>query len=193
MGMSTETLAERQKKWFASVKEGLARDTGKSLADWVAVARICPETSPRARLAWMKHHHGLGQNRASFVMSEAFPEANRIGEDVGAQRAALWTDPASAAILEALEKVVADLPGLITGQRKAFTVWSRGFQFAAAKLARGGVVMLGPAAAPDVSPRLIPPKNEGWSERLKAKLVLAAPSEVDEDLKGLLKAAWENS
>ena len=93
MGMSTETPTERQKKWFASVKEGLARDTGKSLADWEAVARTCPETSPRARLAWMKHHHGLGQNRASFVMSEAFPEANRIGEDVGAQRAALGSIP----------------------------------------------------------------------------------------------------
>ncbi|CAN5409650.1 DUF4287 domain-containing protein [soil metagenome] len=193
MSVNTETLTERQKKWFASVKEGLARDTGKSLADWVAIARTCPETKPRARLAWMKDHHGLGQNRASFVMSEAFPEANMIGEDAGAQRAALWTDPASTAILEALEKAVADFPGLITGQRKAFTAWSRGFQFAAAKPAKGGAVMLGLAVTPDASPRLASPKTEGWSERLKAKLALSAPAEVDDDLKALLKAAWESS
>ena len=45
-----EHLTERQKKWFASVREGLARDTGKSLEEWVAIAQACPETAPRARL-----------------------------------------------------------------------------------------------------------------------------------------------
>jgi hypothetical protein len=191
--MAPEHLTERQKKWFASVKEGLARDTGKSLEDWVAIALTCPETKPRARQAWMKEHHGLGINRASYVLSEAFPDKAVTWDNLDAVRAALWTDPASIAILEALEAAISGLDGLVSGQRKGFTAWSREFQFAAAKPVRGGTASLGLALTPEASPRLSAPKAEGWSERLKAKLPLASPAEVDGEVKALLQAAWERS
>jgi hypothetical protein len=186
-------LTERQKKWFASVREGLARDTGRSLEDWVAIARTCPETKPRAQLAWLKENHGLGQNRASYVLSEAFPSERMTWDKPDEARAALWTDPAALAILEAVEAAVADFDGLVTGQRKGFTAWSREFQFAAAKPVKGGTAVLGLAVTPDASPRLLEPKNEGWSERLKAKVALATPADLDDELKALLKAAFERS
>lgn len=191
--MGPEHLTERQKKWFASIREGLARDTGKTLEEWVAIARTCPETKPRARQAWLKEHHGLGVNRAAYVLSEAFPDKKMAWDNPDDLRTALWTDPASTAILEALEKAVADLDGLVTGQRKGFTAWSREFQFAAAKPIKGGTAALGLAVEPDASPRLSPPKNESWSERLKARFVLTSPAEVDEEVRALLKAAWERS
>jgi hypothetical protein len=97
-------------------------------------------------------------------------------------RAALWTDPASLAILEAWRRLSPIFAGLITGQRKAFTAWSRAFQFAAAKPVKGGAALLGLAVTPDASPRLLEPKNESWSERLKAKLPLASPAEVDDEV-----------
>jgi hypothetical protein len=188
----TEHLTERQRKWFASVREGLARETGRSLEDWVAIAHTCPDTKPRAQLAWLKEHHGLGQNRASYVLSMAFP-SERAWDKPDETRAALWTDPASAAILEALEAAVAGFDGLVTGQRKTYSAWSRQFQFAAAKPAKGGAAVLGLAVTPEASPRLLEPKNESWSERLKAKLPLASPIEVDDEVRALLKAAWERS
>jgi len=58
-------LSPRQQKWFASVKASLERDTGKTLEEWIAIARTCPETKPRARAQWLKDNHGLGQNRAA--------------------------------------------------------------------------------------------------------------------------------
>lgn len=196
MGMkdgSAEHLTERQKKWFASIEAGLARETGKSLEEWMAIARTCPETAPRARLTWLKDHHGLGQNRASYVVSQAFPQTVMGWDDADALRAALWIDPASTAILQALQAAVADLESLVTGQRKGFTAWSREFQFAAAKPVKGGTAMLGLALTPDASARLLEPKNESWSERLKAKVALASPAEVDDEIRTLLKAAWERS
>jgi hypothetical protein len=188
-----EHLTERQKKWFASVREGLARDTGKSLEDWVAIARTCPETKPRAQLGWLKTHHGLGQNRASYVLSVAFPSERMTWDKPDEARAALWTDPASVAILEALEAAVGAFDGLVTGQRKGFTAWSRQFQFAAAKPIKGGTAVLGLAVTPEASPRLQLPRNESWSERLKAKVALALPRDVDDEIRALLKAAWEAS
>jgi len=184
-------LTPRQRKWFASVQASLERDTGKSLDEWVAIAKTCPETRPRKRVEWLREHHGLGVNRAAHVLSVAFPEPG--WDDAEQLRAALWTDPAGAAILEAVQAAVAGLPDLVTGQRKTFTAWSRNFQFAALKPAKGGGAVLGLAVAPDASPRLTAAKNEGWSERLKSKLTLGAPADVDHELKALLRQAWSQS
>lgn len=184
-------LTESQKKWFASVREGLESATGKPLAEWVAIAKTCPETGHRARLKWFKDTHGLMQNRASYVLGEAFPREGGW-DDADGLREALWTDPAQRAIYEAVAAAVADFPDLVTGQRKAFSAWSRKHQFAAVRPVKGGA-RLGLAVAPDTDPRLEPAKpNEGWSERLTSSLMLTAPSDVD-GITALLKAAWERS
>jgi hypothetical protein len=186
-------LTEQQQKWFASVQANLERETGKTLEEWVEIVRReCKETRPKARTDWLKATYGVGQNRAATILSVAFP-SDMGWDDADGLRQALWTDPASTAILEAIEAAVADFPGLVTGQRKGFTAWSAKVQFAAAKPVKGGTVSLGLALTPDASPRLAEPKNESWSERLKAKLALASPAEVDDEVAALLKAAWDRS
>jgi hypothetical protein len=187
-----ETLTEQQKKWFASVREGLQRETGKSLAEWVAIAKTCPETAHRARLRWFKETHGLLQNRASNVLGEAFPSAGGWSEP-DALRDALWTDTGSRAILAAVEKLVLAMPDVLVGQRKGFSAWSRNYQFAALRPIKGGRARLGLALAPDAAPFLEPAKNEGWSERLKAAAVLNAPGDADARISTLLKSAWAAS
>ncbi len=188
-----EHLTEQQRKWFASVREGLQRDTGKSLTEWVAIAKTCPETKHRARLSWFKQSHGLLQNRASYVLSEAFPpEAGWSEPD--ALREALWSDPASRAIFDVVERAVLDLPHVLVGQRKGYSAWSRNYQFAALRPVKGGKARLGLALSPDADPRLKPAsKTEGWSERLKASAVLTAPQDVDAGLKTLIAAARATS
>jgi Domain of unknown function (DUF4287)/Domain of unknown function (DUF5655) len=190
-GRVADHLTPRQRKYFDALRASLERDTGKTLAEWIAVARTCPETTRHTRLRWLKDNHGLLQNHGSHVLSEAFPDVG--WDDVATLRAALWKDPAQLAILGAVEAAVAGLPDLITGQRKGFTAWSREFQFAALKPAKGGTAVLGLAVKPETSTRLSPPKNEGWSERLKSKLALASPTNVDAELVQLLRAAWEAS
>ena len=188
----TPGLTTRQQKWFASVRASLERDTGKTLEEWVAIARTCPETKPRARAAWLKTHHDLGVNRAAQVLSAAFPPGE--GWDQPERlRETLWRDAASAAILAALETQACALPGVIVGQRKAFTAFSRNVQFAAARPVKGGKMMLGLALTPDAHPHLEPPKNESWSERLKGRVLLASPAQVDAGIALMLRQAWEHS
>jgi len=185
-------LSPRQQKWFASVQASLERDTGKTLDQWVAIARTCPETKPRARTQWLKDNYGLGVNRAAHVLSVAFPSG--MGWDEPEKlREQLWTDPASTAILAAVEPLASALPDVVTGQRKGFTAFSREFQFASIRPLKGGKAVLGLAVTPDADPRLEPPKNEGWSERLKSKVVLESPAQVDAGVAALLKASWERS
>ncbi|WP_334161330.1 DUF4287 domain-containing protein [Phenylobacterium sp.] len=186
------SMTARQEKWFASILDSMERETGKSLDEWVAIARTCPETKPRARKAWFKEHHGIGTNRASVILGKAFPETAHWAEP-DSLRDTLWADPASRAVLEAVEAAVADLPGLMSSQRKGFTAFSKEFQFAAVRPSKGGAARLGLAVDPGAAPRLQPPKNEGWSERLKAVLPLSSPADVDDGVKALLQAAWARS
>jgi hypothetical protein len=193
MDTKPQGLTEQQQKWFASLRANLERETGKTLDQWVEIVRReCPETKPKARAEWLKATYGLGQNRAANIFAVAYPESGGW-DDAAGLRAALWTDPGSTAILTAVEAAVADFPGVVTGQRKGYTAWSHKAQFAALRPLKGGQAVLGLAVTPDASPRLSEPKNEGWSERLKAKLSLASPAEVDAELGTLLKAAWERS
>jgi hypothetical protein len=189
---AASNLTPRQQKWFASVQASLERDTGKTLDVWVAIAKSCPETRPRARADWLRENYGLGVNRCAHVLSVAFPSTDGW-DNPQAAREALWTDPASRAIFEAVEKLAMALPDAITGQRKAFTAFSREFQFASVKPVKGGKAMLGLAVTPGADARLAEPKNEGWSDRLKSKLPLERPSQVDASVEALLKQAWERS
>lgn len=189
---NTKGLSPRQQKYFATARASLEKETGRTMDEWVTIARTCPETKTMTRIAWMKEHHGLGMNRANMVMSAAFPTG--AGWDQPEKlRAAVWSDPAATAIFEAIERAAAALPDVVTGQRKAFTGFSRNFQFASAKPAKGGQVVLGLAVPPDADPRLAPPKAEGWSERLKSKLTLTSPADLDAKLVALIGQAWEAS
>lgn len=185
-------LTERQEKWFASVAAGLERDTGKTLEDWVKIAKTCPETKPRARAQWLKEHHGLGANRAAQVLSAAFP-SEESWDEPEKLRETLWADPASRVIFEAVETVAKALPDVVTGQRKQFTGFSRKVQFASVRPVKGGKAMLGLAIEPSADPRLETPKHEPWSERLRARLTLESPDQVDAGIAALIKDAWERS
>lgn len=192
MSDKPSTMTARQEKWFASILESMERETGKTFDEWVAIARTCPETKPGARKAWFKAQHGIGTNRASVILGQAFPEA-APWSDPGGARDTLWADAGARDVLVAIEAAAAKLPGLVVAQRKGFTAFSREFQFAAVRPSKGGVVRLGLALEPSTDPRLVPPKNEGWSERLKSVLLLSAADDVDDSVRALLTQAWERS
>jgi hypothetical protein len=185
-------LTERQQKWIASVRDGLQSETGKSLDEWVAIARTCPETRPRARQQWLKTHHGLGQNRAMMVLADAFPAEARGYDDPAALEAALWAEPGARAVFEALAAAVYEVGEVTEGARKGFTAWSRTVQFAAVKPAKGGA-LLGLAVPPDADSRLEPAGRESWSERLKSRTRLEKPADVDAGIRRLLQRAYDAS
>ena len=186
----SETLTEQQKRWFASVREGLERDTGRSLEAWAELARACPETRHRARLAWMKATHGLGQNRASLVLDEAFPSTPR---PAGTEDDPLWSNPSTRAVFEAVQAAMAPLEGVLVGRRKGYTAFSRRYQFAAVRPLAGSAARLGLAVAIDADPRLQRPGREAWSERLHAVLDLASSQALDAGVRALLHQAWAQS
>jgi len=187
-------MSEWQRKWFATSVANFEKRTGKPLAAWVEIAKTCPETAHRARLKWFKDNHGLLQNSASMVLNRAFPnEEGTAWAEPDKLREALWTDPASTAIFEKVEQAVKALPEISNGQRKGYTSWSHKVQFVAVRPRPKGTARLGLAVDPSASPRLVPAKNEGWSERLKAAVHLTLVGDVDAEIEALIRQAWERS
>ncbi|MFK0299813.1 DUF4287 domain-containing protein [Brevundimonas sp. NPDC090276] len=186
----TAVLTERQKKWFATVQANLEKSTGKPLADWVAIMKTCPETAPRAQAAWLKAEHGVGQNHAAQILDACRPADGSGWDDPEALRAALWKDSASLAVLEAVERVADGVEGVISGQRKGYTSFSRSVQFAAMRPLKGGRALLGLKVAVETSPRLSPSaRRESWSERLTATVELDAVGQVDAEISRLFAQA----
>jgi hypothetical protein len=185
-----KTLTEQQKKWFASIVASMQAETGKTLEEWVAIAKTTPETAHGKRVKWFKAEHDLGQNRASVVLMHAFPQA----EDSDASaRQTLWKNADQRAILEALEARLHGWDGLVSPQRKGYTPWARKATFASAKPVKGGV-LLGLAVPASADARLTASKGkEGWSDRLTATVVLTDVDEVDDGLEDLLQAAFDAS
>lgn len=190
--MSDANFTDRQRKWFQSVRASLEPETGKSLAQWAAIARTCPETGHRARLKWLKDNHGLLQNRASVVLDEAFPSAIAWDEPE-ALSARLWTDAAAAMVRDAIDSRAMALDEVTRTQRKGYTAWSRKVQFAAARPLKSGGAMLGLAVPVEADPRLAQRGSQSWSERLTARLALTKADEVDDGVGLLLRRAWEGA
>lgn len=189
MPAAPETMTARQQAWMAAVKENLVKETGRTLEEWAVIARQCPETKHRARLAWMKTQHGLGQNRASVILDLAF---SGTGEREPAALAdTLWADPALRTIFEAVKAEIMTLSDVVIGQRKTYTAFSRAFQFAAARPDKGAL-LLGLAVDPDPNLGLVAPKRAVWSERLKSEAQLNAPEDLA-PLRLAIRHAWDRS
>src|SRR5262249_49139505 len=63
---------ERGTTWMAGGEANLEKATGKSLAQWVKIAKTCPHEKLNDRLKWFKATHGLGMARAGLILEKAF-------------------------------------------------------------------------------------------------------------------------
>lgn len=190
--MSDAGMTERQKKWFATVSANFEAKTGKTLAEWLEVMKACPETKPRAQMAWLKAQHGVGQNHAAHIL-DAMKGGEPGWDDPAALRAQLWKDPASLAILEAIERIAGGVDNVVSSQRKGYTAFSRAVQFAAMRPLKGGRALLGLKLDPASSPRLTASaRRESWSERLIAVIELDGVAQADAEIARLFRAAAAN-
>jgi hypothetical protein len=191
---ASAVMTGRSQKWMEAVTASLERDTGKTLEQWVRIAKTCPETAPRKRAAWLKDKYGLGVNRAAQIFSAAFP-AGPTWDQPDALLDLLWKDKSARAIYDAVAKMVrAEFPEAIIGPRKTFVSFSRNIQFAGIIPAKDGKAEMGFPLPSSASKRLQPMKRgRPWAEKHTGLLVLSSPKEVDAEVKRLLKLSWEKA
>lgn len=176
-----------------SMESTMLKATGKTMEEWIAIAKQCPESGHRARLKWMKDNHGLMQNRAMMVFSQLegddklnwgepealvnelfakFPEQKAVYEQVAEQIQILWPDVKIAA-------------------RKGYVPIYNKHQFAAFWPSRDGLILA--LAVEQEASGLLLLKRHSASERLKVYQVLNDPTAFDETLRSQFVAAMQRS
>lgn len=185
-------VTAKQANWFAKVREGLEKDTGKAFEEWIAIARSCPETAHKKRLKWFKDVHGIGINRASTILGSAF-ESGLGWDNPEALLDGLWKRPELRTIYDAIENCAMALgDDVIVGPRKTFSGFSRKYQFAAARPVKS-TVRLGLALDP-VEYNLERAKaSDSWSDRLASVVIVSSPQDINKAVRSLIKSAWEVS
>lgn len=187
---------ERGQKWFAGVEANLEKTTGKTLSEWVKIAKTCPEEKPMQRLKWFKQEHGLSMARAAVVIEKAFG-ADAFGwnepETLVKNLFASKTFEAQRAIYDAVETYVQKLNGAILSPRKGYVALYRLKQFGAVKPSKEGLLVGLAMRKYPKSKKLVDVKNLGGGDRTKKAVLLTSAKDFDGEAKALIKAAWDES
>jgi predicted transport protein len=187
---------ERGQKWVAGVEANLEKATGKTLSEWVKIAKTCPHEKMMPRLKWFKDEHGLSMARAGVVIEKAFG-ADAFG----------WGDPETLvdnlfgsktfapqrSIYEAVEKYVQKLDGAILSPRKGYVALYRLKQFGAVRPSKDGLLVGLAMVKYPRSKKFVDVKNLGGGDRTKKAVLITSAKDFDGEAKDLIKAAWNES
>ena len=191
-----ETFKEpdRLQEYFASLEANIEKATGRSVEQWVKIAKTCPETKPRARLKWFKEKYGLGENRASLILWRAFGTVSLGDDDPPKPIDALFAKFTELRpVYDKVASFVAKLGGGTLSPRKSYVALYRLKQYGAIKPTKQGLVIgLAMRKYPKTA-RLIDVKNLGGGERNKKALLIASAKEFDANAKTLIKAAYDEN
>lgn len=189
-------MANTPDDMMGAVVGSLAARTGRSLEEWLALVEasgIDPLDQNAVR-RWLRSEHGVPQN-SQWAIADA------------AARAAGWVRPsveeyidsqyrgAKAALRPIYDALASAIVGLgedvVVEGRGGYTPFVRGRQFAAVAAATRDRVDLGLRFTdPPDSSRLQPSSGPGQATH---KLSLRSPAEVDDEVRSLLHAAYEQN
>jgi hypothetical protein len=181
---------------MSAVTDSMAQRTGRTLEEWVELVRGS-EVDPLDQNAvrrWLRDVHGVKQNSQWAIANAAARAAGwqrpTVDEYVDAQftgaRAALR--PVFDAVRTAAESLGEDV---VLEGRGTYTPFVRRRQFAAAATATSSRLDLGLRFVdPPASARLQPAKGPGSATH---KVALTTPDDVDDEVRALLRAAYEQN
>ncbi len=179
---------------YRAITTNLASKTGRSLEDWVELVRAEGPATHKERVAWLKSQHGLGHSTASIIAGEAAKPADYVPQTpeqmVEAQYAA--SKAGLRPIYDRLARAVQELgPDARLDPRQSYVSLIRRRQFGIIQASTRSRVDLGlrlPGGEP--TGRLAPAGSFG-SGSTTHRVALSSPEEVDAEVLGWLRAAYE--
>jgi hypothetical protein len=192
-----ETYKEPDKimQYMAALEANLHKATGKTLAQWVKIAKTCPRTKPREQLKWFKDEHGLGQARAGLVLARAFG-GSTFGDDdpnelIDGLFAKSFAD--QRALYEKVAAFAAKLGEGTISPRRGYVALYRLKQYGAIKPSKKGLLIGLAMKKYPKSDKLVDVKTLGGGDRIKQALLLPALKDLNGEAKKLLKQAYDEN
>jgi hypothetical protein len=189
--------SDKMDSYTNSMTETMVKATGRTLDEWVEIARSCPATKPKERLKWFKETHGIMQNRAMLIFSTL--DGSTIGgyDDPVALVDALFAKFATQVPLyqSLILAIKTALPSSLILARKTYVTLQRNHTFAVVFPSKQGLTLgLALAKSSTDYPGLLPiTKPMGGSDRMTRYLILTEAGDLNDHLVGLITEAYNQS
>lgn len=188
-------MAKSPEEMKAAMIAGLADKTGKSLEEWLVILRASKLSKHKEFMTILKGEHGLTHGFANMIALQALQSDSQTASDTGALVDAQYAG-AKAGLRPLYDKLLAAIGkfgnDVEVSPKKAYVSLRRNKQFA--------VLQPSTATRLDVGINL---KGTKPTERLEAsgsfnamvshRVRLSKPAEIDKELLGWLKQAYEAS
>jgi len=200
MEPSTQSLtynwsnSDRMDQYVHAMEQSMVAATGKTMDEWVTIAKTCPETAYKKRLQWFKERHGIMQNRAIMIFSAAEGKSVVDWDQPETLFLELFAKYPDQLVLarHVLDWVTTTLPEATLSPRKAYLGIQNKFQFAVLTPTKAGL-QLGihrPAGAEELAflPRLA--KQAGGGDRIKHGVLLNSAADFNPAIQAILHEAF---
>src|SRR3954454_15531073 len=180
---------------MSAVTDSMAERTGRTLAEWVALVRAAgvDPLDQNAVRRWLKDVHGVRQNTQWAIADAAARDAGWVRPSVEQYIDGQFTGTRAALrpVFDAVREAALALGDDVTIEgRGTYVPFVRRRQFAAVAVATARLDLGLRLPEPPDSARLEPAKAPGSATH---KVRLAAPGDVDDEIRGLLRAAYDQN
>lgn len=175
----------------AKMIANLETNTGRSLADWVSLAKGSGQAKHGQMVAWLKAEHGLTHGYANLVAHKALA-SDAGSQDGGDLMAAMFEGP-KAAMKPAYDKVAAiveGLGGVEFAPKKGYVSFRRSKQLGLAQPSTKDRLDLG-LILKGVEPEGRLEKAGSWNAMVTHRVRIASADEVDAEVEAWIRRAWE--
>lgn len=175
---------------LANMIANLKAKTGRSLDEWLVLARGSGQAKHGALVTWLKGEHGLGHGYASLVAHKTFASDAGSSDDAALMEA-MFAGP-KAAIKPAYDRVAAIVSGLEGSQfapKKGYVSFRRSKQFGLAQPSTKDRLDLG-LNLKGVEPSGRLEASGSWNAMVTHRVRIASADEIDAEVEGWIKQAW---
>ena len=174
----------------AAMIANLAAKTGKSLDEWVALARASGQPKHGGLVSWLKAEHGLGHGYANLVAHKTFASDAGSSDDAALMEA-MFAGPKAAMrpVYDRVAEIVSGLEGAQFAPKKGYVSFRRNQQFGLGQPSTKDRFDLG------LSLRGVEPTGRleaagSWNTMVTHRVRIGSVDEVDAEVEGWIKQAW---
>ncbi|HET6326460.1 MAG TPA: DUF5655 domain-containing protein [Planctomycetaceae bacterium] len=179
----------------AAMIAGMPEKTGKSLEQWLVIVRASKLTKHKEFMTLLKEKHGLTHGFANMIALQALQSDSHTADDTGALVDAQYAG-AKAALRPLYDKLLSAIQGfgkdVEVSPKKAYVSLRRNKQFALLQPSTAtrldvGINLKGTAPTDRLEP------SGSFNAMVSHRVRLSKPAEIDKQLLGWLKQAYEAS
>jgi predicted transport protein len=178
---------------MAAVARNLPEKTGKTLEDWVDLAKREGPSIRKERVAWLKSTHGLGHSTASIITAESMKADDYI-EPTPDELVATQYAGEKSALRPIYERIVAEVEAIGDGvqiePRQTYVALTRGRQFAVIQPSTKTRVDLGLVLASTQPTERLRAAGSFGSGRITHRLALSSVDDLDHEALAWLRQAY---